>query len=73
MREDKSHLIEDALAELGRISFPDPAICTGFVLTSEWLGSGEKDVWTLTLTDNGSATWKHKGLLHHALDELQER
>jgi hypothetical protein len=65
--------IDDALAEVGRIAFPDPAICTGWVLVSEWMGSQEQDVWTLTLTDDRSPDWRQKGLLRHGIETLSER
>jgi hypothetical protein len=39
----KPSLIDDALAEIGRIAFQDPAICTGWVLVSEWMGEGETE------------------------------
>lgn len=68
----KPSIVDDALAEIGRISFPDPAICTGWVLVSEWAGSGEKDVWTLVLADDISPEWRHKGLLHHGIERLGE-
>ncbi len=41
--EKKPSLIDDALAQIGRIAFIEPAICTGWVLVSEWMGEGEKD------------------------------
>jgi hypothetical protein len=61
-------IIDDALAELGRIAFLDPAICTGWVLVSEWMGEGDKEYWTLTLADDENPDWRLKGLVHHALD-----
>jgi hypothetical protein len=65
--ENKPSIIDDALAEIGRIAFQDPAICTGWVLVAEWFG-GEKDYWTLVLADNENPDWRHQGLIHHALD-----
>jgi hypothetical protein len=68
----KPSLIDDALAEIGRIAFQDPAICTGWVLVSEWMGEGEKEYWTLTLADDDNPDWRHKGLVHHALATWEE-
>lgn len=65
--ELKPSIIDDALAEIGRIAFNDPAICTGWVLVAEWFGGG-KDYWTLVLGDDENPDWRQKGLLHHAID-----
>jgi len=65
--QPKSSVIDDALAEIGHIAFLEPAICTGWVLVSEWMGEGEKDYWTLTLADSQNPDWRHQGLIHHAL------
>ena len=70
--EESPSLIDDAISEVGRISFDDPAICTGWVLVSSWMGSGDKDKWTMVLTDNEQPEWMHKGLLHHAIEQLRE-
>lgn len=64
--QKRPSLIDDALAEIGRIAFPDPSICTGWVLVSEWFG-GNKDTWTITLADDDNPEWRHLGLLHHGL------
>ena len=69
--EDTSTLIDDALAELGRISFTDPAICTSWVLISEWF-DGSRDYWTLTLADNEQPEWRQVGLLHHAIKTWED-
>lgn len=65
--ETKPSIIDDALAEIGRIAFEDPAICTGWVLVAEWFG-GNKDHWTIVLGDDENPDWRQKGLLHHALE-----
>ena len=65
--QKKPSAIDDALAEIGRIAFVEPAICTGWVLVSEWMGEGEKDYWTLTLADDQNPDWRHLGLIHHGL------
>ena len=69
--DDTSTLIDDALAELGRIAFTDPAICTSWVLISEWF-DGSRDYWTLTLADNQQPEWRQLGLLHHAIKTWED-
>lgn len=69
--QDKPSLIDNALAEIAQIAFQDPAICTGWVLVSEWMGEGKKDYWTLTLADTDNPDWRHKGLIHHALSSWE--
>lgn len=68
--DDNSSPIDDALAEIGRIAFPEPAICTSWVLISEWFG-GEKNYWTLLLADSEQPEWRQYGLLQHALREFE--
>jgi hypothetical protein len=63
----KPTVIDDALAEIGRIAFLNPAICTGWVLVSEWMGEGDRDYWTLTLADGQNPDWRHQGLIHYAI------
>ena len=67
----KPSVIDDALAEIGRVAFIEPAICTGWVLVSEWMGDSAEgsDYWTLTLADDLNPDWRLKGLLRHALEE----
>lgn len=64
----KPSVIDDALADIGRVAFVEPAICTGWVLVSEWMGEGDKDYWTLTLADSQNPDWRLRGLLRHALE-----
>lgn len=65
--QDKPSPIDNALAEVGQVAFEESAICTGWVLVSEWMGQGIKDYWTLTLADTENPDWRHLGLVHHAL------
>jgi len=69
--QSKPSLIDDALAEIGRIAFNEPAICTGWVLVSEWF-NGSKDYWTLTLVDDEQPEWRHMGLLNYSLVQFKE-
>jgi len=68
----KPSVIDNALAEIGRVAFLEPAICTGWVLVSEWMGSTDDDYWTLTLTDDQNPDWRQKGLMHHALETWED-
>jgi len=70
--EKRPSVIDNALAEIAHIAFPEPAICTGWVLVSEWMGSGPKDYWTLTLADDEQPDWRHLGLVHHAIRTWEE-
>jgi hypothetical protein len=70
--EKRPSAIDDALAEIAHIAFPEPAICTGWVLVSEWMGSGPKDYWTLTLGDDQQPDWRHLGLLHHGIKTWED-
>ena len=65
--QKKPSAIDDALAEIGRVAFVQPAICTGWVLVSEWMGEGDREYWTLTLADDQNPDWRHLGLVHHGL------
>lgn len=42
------------------------AICTTFVLISEWMGSDGK-YYSLVVTDEQSPPWRHEGLINYAL------
>lgn len=63
--------IEDAIAELGRIAFEQPAICTSWVLVTEWFG-GKDEYWVMSLHDEQSPPWRHSGMLDYAQTRVQE-
>lgn len=44
----------------------DGAMCTAFVLITEWIDSNGK-FYSLTVTDEESPGWRHEGLINHAL------
>jgi len=44
----------------------DGAICTSFVLVSEWMSS-KGGYYSFTITDNDSPPWRHEGLLNYAI------
>jgi hypothetical protein len=59
-------IIENALAEMGKIAFPSPAILTGYVVISTWSDGSEN--WMVSFGDDSSPTWVHKGMIQHASD-----
>lgn len=63
--------IEDAIAELGRAAFQQPAICTGWVLVSEWFG-GENEYWIMAIHDENSPPWRHSGMLDYAINRVAD-
>lgn len=63
--------IEDAIADLGRASFQEPAICTGWVLVTEWFG-GNNEYWIMSLHDESSPPWRHSGMLDYAMNRITE-
>jgi hypothetical protein len=69
--QKKPSIIDNALAEIGRIAFIEPAICTGWVLVAEWMG-GNDDHWTITLADDDNPEWRSLGLLHHAIKTWED-
>ena len=62
----KPSIIENALAEMGKIAFPSPAILTGYVVISTW--SDGKENWMVSFGDESSPIWAHKGMIQHASD-----
>ena len=62
----KPSIIENALAEMGKIAFPSPAILTGYVVISTW--SDGKENWMVSFGDDSSPIWAHKGMIQHASD-----
>jgi hypothetical protein len=63
--------IEDAIAELGRAAFQQPALCTGWVLVSEWFG-GENEYWIMAIHDENSPPWRHSGMLDYAINRVAD-
>lgn len=70
-KKENAKLIEDAVAELGRIAFEQPAICTGWVLVTEWFG-GTNEYWVMSLHDDQSPPWRHTGMLDYSQNRLKE-
>ena len=70
--QKKPSAIDNALAEMARVAFLDPAICTGWVLVSKWTDGTAKGFWTVVFADDQNPDWRQKGLVHHALDTWGE-
>ena len=70
--QKKPSAIDNALADIAQIAFPDPAICTGWVLVAEWTDGTTDGFWTTVFTDDQNPDWRQKGLLHHAIDTWGE-
>ena len=70
--QKKPSAIDNALADIARVAFLDPAICTGWVLVAEWTDGTADGFWTTTLADDQQPDWRQKGLLHHALETWGE-
>lgn len=59
--------IEDMLVGIGRNTFPEGAICTGWVIVSEWMDA-DGQYWTFCAVDDRNPPWRHKGLISYVLE-----
>lgn len=61
----------DAITELINLTLKQHiddkgALCTSFVVITEWIDSNG-EYYTLTVKDDDSPPWRHEGLVHYAL------
>ncbi len=63
-----SPTIEHVLAEIQKGAFEGEAICTGWVIVSEWMDA-DGEYWTHVSRDDRNPPWRHQGLLAYVLDE----
>lgn len=73
LRENREEFL-DVLQQIAK-NYIDAngAMCTSFILTSEWMNS-EGQYYILTVTDDESPPWRHEGLLHYAIaNEIYEQ
>ena len=59
--------IEDMLVGIGRNTFPEGAMCTGWVIVSEWMDA-DGQYWTFCAVDDRNPPWRHKGLISYVLE-----
>ena len=59
--------MEDVLHSMGKDVFPEGAMCTGWVIVSEWMDA-EGDFWTYVGRDDRNPPWRHHGLMSWALE-----
>lgn len=68
---DASSIIKDMLSELASHLDQKGAMCTNFVLVSEWVDS-EGSYWLATHGEEGIPPWRVEGMLSYALNNVQE-
>jgi hypothetical protein len=59
--------VDDLLDAIRRVVFPEGALCTGWVLVTEWVDLDGQH-WTYTAKDSNNPIWRHEGLLQHVLN-----
>ena len=64
-------IIDDALASMASIVFPDPTVCLSWIIIGEWLDA-DGEIFTMTFTDVKTPEWRQKGLLHNAIEKWEE-
>lgn len=73
MDEDKDNAertpVDAMLFHIQKEMFPDGALNTCWVLTTEWI-TPDGDYYVVNLTDQQSPPWHHVGLLNKALSDF---
>lgn len=59
--------MEDLLQTIAGDAFPSGALCTAWVLITEWMDSNGA-IWTWTAADPNSPPWRKQGLVQWSLD-----
>lgn len=59
--------MEDLLVAMSKQTFPEGAMCTGWVIVSEWMDA-DGQFWTYVGADDRNPPWRHLGLLTWAMD-----
>jgi hypothetical protein len=63
----------DAMLDAVRkVIFPEGALCTSWVVVTEWVDL-DGHYWTYVARDDNGPPWRHAGLLAHVLDEGLDR
>jgi len=63
--------VDSMLHHIQKELFPDGAISTAWILSTEWIGI-DGDYYTVTLTDDKAPPWHHIGILAKSQAELDE-
>lgn len=64
--------VEAMVDAIRREMFPEGAMCTSWVLATEWM-SMDSEYYVIVLTDDNSPPWRHVGLLAKASADLDEQ
>lgn len=64
--------VEAMVSSIRNELFPEGAICTSWVLATEWM-SLDSEYYVIVLTDEDSPPWRHVGLLAKASADLDEQ
>jgi hypothetical protein len=65
--EAKMDAVNNAVQGLATLLDQQGAMCTSWVLVSEWIDS-EGNFWFSTHTEPDLAIWRRNGMLQHAID-----
>lgn len=60
--------MDDVLAAVRAVVFPEGALCTSWVIVTEWVDL-DGNYWTYVAKDDQQPPWRHTGLLNHVLAE----
>jgi len=61
--------MEDLLVAMSKDTFPEGAMCTGWVIVSEWMDA-DGQFWTYVGADDRNPPWRHLGLLSYCVDTV---
>jgi hypothetical protein len=64
--------VEAMVSAIRTEMFPEGALCTSWVLATEWM-SADSEYYVIVLTDDQSPPWRHVGLLAKASADLDEQ
>lgn len=68
-QQSPDEIIDDALQSLAPIVNAEGAVCTGWVLVSQWSGVDGSQAMAYQTSDN-LTSWGQRGLLAEALNDL---
>lgn len=59
--------MDDVLVAMAKDTFPEGAMCTGWVIVSEWMDA-DGQFWTYVGSDDRNPPWRHLGMLSWTLE-----